>query len=59
MTAIHQIAESRASFSQNRSNFKKLKEEMNKTAIDCCLNRQHAGGVRGEVNQNENRFSKL
>lgn len=59
LESIHKIAQARAPFSQNRSNFKKLKEEMNKTAIDCCFNRQHAGGVRGEYESGPSGFSKL
>ncbi len=44
-----ELAEKLNKFGVNKSNFKKLKEEMNKNAIDCCFNKGHAVGVRAEV----------
>ncbi|EGR30182.1 hypothetical protein IMG5_138860 [Ichthyophthirius multifiliis] len=44
-----QFAESVSKFGVNKENFKKLKEEMNKNAIDCCFNKGHAVGVRAET----------
>lgn len=59
LETIHELAEQKSSFAIRRSNFKKLREEMNKNAIDCCFNKQHAGGVRGEISSADSPFSKL
>lgn len=37
-----------APFSVDKENHKKIKEEMNRYAINACLNMQMAPGVRGE-----------
>lgn len=59
MEKIHEIGVQKAAFAGNRMNFKKLKEEMNKVEIDCCMNKQHAVGVKGEIPNSESPFSKL
>ncbi|EAR85087.1 enoyl-CoA hydratase/isomerase (macronuclear) [Tetrahymena thermophila SB210] len=43
------FAESQTKFGVDKPNFRKLKEEMNKTAIDCCFNKGHGVGVRYEA----------
>lgn len=42
-------AEQLSTFGSDRVNFKKLKEEMNKVAIDACFNKGLATGVRVSI----------
>ncbi len=42
-------AEQLSTFGSDRANFKKLKEEMNKVAIDACFNKGLAPGVRVRI----------
>lgn len=43
------LAKELAQFGVNKENFKKLKIEMNKHAIDCCFNKGMAVGVTAET----------
>lgn len=42
-------AEQLSTFGSDRINFKKLKEEMNKVAIDACFNKGLSTGVRVSI----------
>ena len=43
------FAEEIAKFGIDKENFKKLKDEANINAINCCFNKGYAVGVKGEV----------